>query len=147
MLLFAIAIVACGLFAGAAIYINLVEHPARVQCGTATAVREFAPSYARATIMQASLAIVGCLGGVVAGWQRSDMPVVFAAVLLGLVVPFTVIVIRPTNLKLLDPSLNASSPEAAALLARWTRLHAVRSILALIAFLVLVIRAAGGVGD
>ena len=43
---------------GGAIDITFVEHPARVSCGTALALREFAPSYRRATIMQAALAIV-----------------------------------------------------------------------------------------
>ncbi len=56
-----------GLFAGAAIYFNLVEHPARLACGPELAVREFAPSYRRATGMQASLAFLGCLAGLLAG--------------------------------------------------------------------------------
>jgi hypothetical protein len=60
MIALAIAIVASGLFAGAAIYINLVEHPGRVSYGTPLAVRAFAPSYRRATIQQASLAVIGC---------------------------------------------------------------------------------------
>jgi hypothetical protein len=29
-----VAILSCTLFAGAALYINLAEHPARMQCGT-----------------------------------------------------------------------------------------------------------------
>jgi hypothetical protein len=38
----------CGtLFAGAAIYINLVEHPARMGLGTKAAAAEWAPSYTR----------------------------------------------------------------------------------------------------
>jgi len=37
-----IAVLACGLFTGAAIYINLVEHPARMQCGVEIAVTELA---------------------------------------------------------------------------------------------------------
>ena len=46
-----------GVFAGAAIYVNFVEHPARLSCGTELAVREFAPSRHRATIMQVPLAL------------------------------------------------------------------------------------------
>ena len=57
-----------GLFAGAAIYINAVEHPARLACGTEVAVRQFAPSYHRATVMQASLAVMGCLTGLWSAW-------------------------------------------------------------------------------
>ena len=53
-----VAILARALFAGAAVYINLVEHPARPSCGTETAARQWAPSYKRATVMQASLAVL-----------------------------------------------------------------------------------------
>jgi len=56
MLLETIATLSAGLFAGAAIYINLVEHPARMECGNELAIREFAPSYHRATVVQVSLA-------------------------------------------------------------------------------------------
>jgi len=38
-----IATLACVLFAGAATYINLVEHPARLSCGTEIAARQWAP--------------------------------------------------------------------------------------------------------
>src|SRR5215470_20157824 len=55
-----VATLCAGLFAGAAIYINAVEHPARLSCGTELAVREFAPSYHRATLLQVPLALVGC---------------------------------------------------------------------------------------
>jgi hypothetical protein len=52
-MLFLILSIACaGLFSGAALYVNLVEHPARMSCGPEIALREFAPSYRRATIMQ-----------------------------------------------------------------------------------------------
>jgi len=56
-----VAILACALFAGAAVYINLVEHPARLSCGTEIAARQWAPSYKRATVMQASLAVRRCV--------------------------------------------------------------------------------------
>jgi len=56
----------CALFAGAAVYINAVEHPARMSCGTEAAVAEWTPSYQRATWMQAPLAVVGFVCAVVA---------------------------------------------------------------------------------
>ena len=135
-----VSTLAAGLFAGAAIYVSAVEHPARVSCGTDLAVREFAPSYKRGAIMQASLALVGCVTGFIGGWQLNDMVSIIAALLLGAVVPFTLIFILPTNKRLLDPALDPRGAEASHLLDRWGRLHAVRSVLSAAAFLILVIR-------
>lgn len=134
MLLVLVAIIATGLFAGAALYINVVEHPARIECGTAVALAEFAPSYRRASRMQAGLAAVALLSGL-AAWLRLGHPsLVIAAILIGAVIPFTLVVIAPTNRQLLDPTLARSSPDSSALLARWQRLHAVRTVLSLAAF-------------
>ena len=140
-MLILLATLAAGLFAGAAIYITAVEHPARMSCGTELAVREFAPSYKRATVMQATLAVAGCLAGLAAAWQRQDPVVALGAVLLGAVVPFTLIVIFPTNARLLDPALDARGTEATQLLQRWGQLHAVRSGLSTLAFLLLLLKA------
>ncbi len=137
MILELVALLCTGLFAGAAIYITLVEHPARLECGTTLAIAEFGPSYRRAAVMQASLAVVGCLAAVAAWAQGSATTVLIAGLLLGAVVPFTLIVIMPTNKRLLNPGLDRGSPEAAALLARWGRLHAVRSAVSGVAFLLL----------
>jgi hypothetical protein len=133
-----IAVISCTLFTGAAIYINVVEHPARMGCDTKTAATVWAPSYKRATVMQASLAIVGFLAGVAAWLLGGSFLWLVAAVLLGLVVPFTFIGIMPTNRALLAPGRDISSPETRVLLEKWGRLHAVRSVLSLLASLVLV---------
>jgi Domain of unknown function (DUF1772) len=69
--------------------------------------------------------------------------VLVAGVTLGLAIPFTLIVILPTNNRLLDPALDRDSSEAAALLARWGRLHAVRSLLSAAAFGILAWHLAG----
>ena len=63
-----VATLSTTLFCGAAIYINLVEHPARMGCDTKTAAMVWAPSYRRATVMQATLAILGFVGGTAAWW-------------------------------------------------------------------------------
>jgi hypothetical protein len=135
-----IAAICAGLFAGAAIYINAVEHPARMSCGNDVALREFAPSYRRATVMQASLAVIGCLAGLWAAWILGDVWVGFGALLLGAVVPFTLVVILPTNKHLLEPSLNPGDVRTTRLLIRWGRLHAVRSVLSSIAFVTYLLR-------
>jgi hypothetical protein len=143
MILELVALLCTGLFAGAAIYVSLVEHPARLECGPALAIAEFGPSYRRGAVMQASLAVGGCLAAV-AGWtQGSATPVLIAGVLLGSAVPFTLIAILPTNKRLLDAGLDRGSPEAAALLARWGRLHAVRSVASGAAFLLLGLHRSG----
>jgi hypothetical protein len=137
VLLEIVATLCAGLFSGAAIYITLVEHPARLECGTALAVTEFGPSYRRATVMQASLAGLGFLAALAAWVQGAGLPVLLGGVLLGLVIPFTLLVMLPINKRLLDPGLDPDSAEAAALLDRWGRLHAVRSVMSGVAFGVL----------
>ncbi len=131
-----LAALSAGLFTGAAAYINLVEHPARMSCGTDIAVTEFRPSYRRATVMQASLAAFGFLNAVVSWLLGGGLAWLIGGILFGSVIPFTLIVIFPTNKKLLDPSLDKNSDVAHQLLTRWGRLHAVRSILSLAAFLI-----------
>jgi len=59
-----LAAFSCSLFAGAAVYINLVEYPARLSCGTELAAK-------RATVMQVSLAVVAMLAGM-AEWLLGD---------------------------------------------------------------------------
>jgi len=135
-----LATVCAGLFAGAAVYISFVEHPARLECGTELAATEFGPSYRRATVMQASLAAVGLVASLVAWAAHRDIWVLIAGLLLGAVIPFTLLVILPTNTRLLAADLDRRSAEAAALLARWGRLHAVRSVLSALSFGLLVYR-------
>jgi hypothetical protein len=133
-----VAVLGSGLFAGAAVYINLVEHPARVQCGTELAVAEFGPSYHRATFLQVSLAITGFVAGTGAWISGHGLGWLVGGVVLGSVIPFTLLVILPTNKRLLDPGLDRKSQLASDLLNRWARLHAVRSALSLGAFLLFV---------
>jgi hypothetical protein len=142
-----LAVLCCGLFAGAAVYITLVEHPARMECGTELAVTEFRPSYRRAAVMQASLAALGFVASIAAGLAESNRGWLLGGILLVAVIPFTLLAVRPTNQQLLDPSLDRGSAQARQLLVRWGRLHAVRSVLSmlsLVLFLYLLIRKHSG---
>ena len=133
-----VATLSCTFFAGAAIYINLVEHPARMGCGTKIAATVWAPSYQRATVMQASLAIVGLASGIAVWILGGGVIWLVGAILLGLVVPFTFIAIMPTNNQILSPGRDLGSSETRALLEKWGWLHAVRSLLGLAASVVFV---------
>jgi hypothetical protein len=144
VLLELVATLCAGLFAGAAIYITLVEHPARLECGPELAVTEFAPSYRRAALMQASLAAAGLVTAIGAWFQGRGLAVLIGGLLLGGVIPFTLLVIRPTNARLLDSRLDRSSPEATRLLIRWGQLHAVRSVAGALAFGLLLWHLAAG---
>jgi hypothetical protein len=113
-----------------------------MECGVEIAATEFAPSYRRATVMQATCGALGLLSSVAAWLTGATFWWLVAGALLGSVIPFTLIVILPTNKKLLSPTLDRRSAEAERLLARWGRLHAVRSVLsglALLLFLFLAI--------
>jgi len=135
----AVAVLATTIFAGAAIYINLVEHPARMGCSTELAARQWAPSYQRATLMQAPLAVIGSLGGSAAWWLDSGFPWLIGALLILAVVPFTLIVIEPrVNRQLLVPGRDLGSTETRELLSRWGWLHAFRSVLGLVAAVIFV---------
>jgi len=141
-----IATLSSGLFTGASIYINLVEHPARMQTGIRPALAEFAPSYHRATVTQVSLAVAGFLSALIAWRFRSDVRWLIGGGLLVSVVPFTALVILPTNKRLLDPATANDLDLAEKLLTRWGRLHAIRSVLSLasmLMFLILLIKHRG----
>jgi uncharacterized membrane protein len=141
-----IATLSSGLFTGASIYINLVEHPARMQTGIRPALAEFAPSYHRATVTQVSLAVAGFLSALIAWRFRYDVRWLIGGGLLVSVVPFTALVILPTNKRLLDPATANDLDLAEKLLTRWGRLHAVRSVLSLaslLMFLLLLVKHRG----
>ena len=131
-----LALLAAALFAGAALYINVAEHPARLGLETKMAALQWAPSYKRATWLQAPLALVSFLAGAAAWLLGANVGWVVGALLIGAVVPFTFVVIMPTNHKLLAPGRDLTSAETRELLEKWGKLHAVRTGLSLVASVV-----------
>jgi len=138
-----VATLTAALFSGAALYINVAEHPARMTLDTRSAATQWAPSYQRATWLQAPLALLSLMAGL-ASWQLGGGPGwVIAALLIGAVVPFTFIGIMPTNRALLAPGRDLGSEETRFLLRRWAKLHTVRTVLSLSATIVYVYLALG----
>lgn len=87
----ALATIAAGLFAGAALYVTAAEHPGRMECGPAVAIREFGPSYRRAAVTQVLLAVAGCGAGVAAWARGAGGGWLVGALLLGALIPFTLL--------------------------------------------------------
>jgi Domain of unknown function (DUF1772) len=129
-----LATTSTAVFFGAALYISLVEHPARLEAGVDVALRQFPHSYRRAARLQASLAVIGSLAGVAAWLLGSSAWWAVSALLLFAVVPLTLVVIFPTNERLHDPTLKATDPAALGLLLRWGALHWLRTGLSFLAF-------------
>jgi uncharacterized membrane protein len=126
-----VATLAAALFAGAALYINVAEHPARMGLETRMAALQWAPSYKRATWLQAPLALLSLACGIAAWLVGAGIAWLIAALLNVAVVPFTFAVIMRTNNKLLAPDRDLGSEETRELLVQWGRLHAVRTVLSL----------------
>jgi hypothetical protein len=131
-----LALTVAALFSGAAIYINIVEQPARLQLDNRSLLAEWKPAYNQGCIMQASLAIVGGLFGLVAFLSTLDWRWLLGALVLLANWPYTIIVIMPTNRRLMDTSPEDATAETRRVLGRWGALHAGRSALGLFATLI-----------
>lgn len=137
-----VATLCCGVFFGAALYISLVQHPAALETGNEFAARFFPPMYGRAAVLQAGLALVGSAAGIAAWLRDAGHLWLAAALLIGSVVPFTLVVIKPVNDALLQ-GRELAPAELGALLVRWGYLHWARTVasgLAFVACLVDIVR-------
>jgi hypothetical protein len=129
MITFLLALIAAALFAGAAVYISAAEHPARMKLDDRAALAQWKPSYARATPLQAGLALASMLLGLWAFWKTGDDWLLAAALVIGANLPFTLLVIFPVNRRLEAIAADAAGPESRELLVRWGGLHALRALL------------------
>ncbi|TCS12322.1 DUF1772 domain-containing protein [Caulobacter sp. BK020] len=123
------ALIVATLFTGAALYITLVEHPARLGLGDGPMLAQWRPSYKRALPIQAGLAILGGLFGLVAWCQLADWKWLAGALALVANWPFTWLGVMPTNKRLTAFDIAKAGPESRALLIKWGGLHGVRSLL------------------
>ena len=128
-----LALIAAALFAGAALYISLAEHPARMRLDDRAALAQWRSSYARAAPMQAGLALVSFLLGLWAWMKIDDFWLLAGALLIGSNLPFTVAIILPTNRRMHALAADADARNIHDKLDRWGKLHAIRTVLGLAA--------------
>jgi hypothetical protein len=128
-----LALLTAGVFTGAALYVTLVEQPARLGLDHRSLLMEWKPAYKRGTAMQAPLAIVGFLLGLAAWWQTGHAGWTIGAFLMVANWPFTFFAIMPTNNRLMMIEPSTADSESRAMIERWGSLHAVRTALGLAA--------------
>ena len=134
-----LALIVAAVFSGAAIYVNVAEQPARFTLDDRALLAEWKPSYKRGFAMQAPLALAGFALGLIAWWQTRDLLFLGGGIAMLANWPWTILVIKPVN-----AALNATEPAHAgsqtrALIAKWGRLHAVRTALGFLAVVALLI--------
>jgi len=135
-LIAALALITASTFAGAAIYVNVAEQPARLTLDDRALLTEWKPSYERGKNMQASLALVSTLLGLWAAYLSGDWVWVLGAALILAPWPWTLFVIMPVNKVLEATAADAANAQTRALIEKWGKLHAGRSALGIAATLV-----------
>ena len=124
-----LAIIVAAVFAGAAIYLNVAEQPARLNLDDRSLLIQWKAAYKRGTAMQAPLAMLGFLLGLWSWWQTNDWWWLLGAVILVANWPYTFLGIMPTNNRLMAIEPAAAGAESRRLIVTWASLHAVRTAL------------------
>jgi hypothetical protein len=128
-----LALTVAAIFTGAAFYVGVAEQPARLLLDDRALLTEWKPSYKRGATMQASLALLGFLLGLIAWWQTPHSLFLIGSIAMIAPWPWTLIGIKPTNDALLATELERAGPSTRALVVKWGALHAVRTALGALA--------------
>jgi hypothetical protein len=124
-----IALLAAGVFTGAAFYINFAEQPARLSLDDRALLAEWKLAYRRGYAMQATLVIVGFLLGMWAWHLTEKTGFLTGALTLFANWPWTLFVMLPINKRLQATPEENAGPETRRLLQKWNYLHGVRTLL------------------
>jgi hypothetical protein len=128
-----LALISSSAFAAVALYVNVVQQPARLTLGDQAMLSEWKASYRRGLAMQAPLAALGFALGMIAWGYSGEAGFLVGAVLMMANWPWTLIVMRQTNKTLM--AMGTGNPISAprALILNWGFLHFARTLFGLLA--------------
>jgi hypothetical protein len=136
-----IALFCCALFAGAATYVSLVEHPALDEDGTDLADTSVLASHPRPAIFQAALGIIGSLAAMLAGAAGGAPWWLAGGAVLGAAALWQLFAVLPLTRRLAGIEPRADPKAVARMIARLAKLHAALSLAALAALFMLITKA------
>ncbi|XP_031572364.1 uncharacterized protein LOC116306437 [Actinia tenebrosa] len=134
----AVSTISVGLFAGGGIYINIVEHNARMALDTKSCHAQWKASFDRAKIHQRRLALITAISGAGAFYCKPSEGMTF---LIGgcsmlLIFPYTLFILKPASIDPIyddyDKIVDRESEEFVRdTIVKWNNYHSVRSVLSL----------------
>ena len=138
MLAGVLALLVAALFTGAALYVSVVVQPARLRLGDVSLLAEWKASSARASLMQAALALIGFGLGIVAGQQRGNWLWFLGGIILFAHWPYTFLCVTPHGRRVAHYVSEKTEIPLRVLVAQWGHLHAVRTALGAVACIIFV---------
>ncbi|EDO42705.1 predicted protein [Nematostella vectensis] len=136
--------ITCGVFVGGAVYINVVEHPARMTLDdTKQCHKQWMESFDRARVFQGRLALSTVLTGAGAYYCNPSKGLSFliGGCSMAVIFPFTLFVLKPASIDpIYDKEITSKQPEdfVRGTIDKWNKYHAVRSVIAFGVFVGLV---------
>ncbi len=127
----------------AAFYVNVVEQPARLGLDDPALLAEWKVAYRRGFALQAPLAFLGFALGTLVWYRTGQVLFLLGALLMIANWPWTLLIMMPTNKKIMATPLEEAEPETRDRLVKWNGLHATWTCLgclAVFAFLLALVR-------
>jgi Anthrone oxygenase len=128
-----LALTAAAIFTGAAFYVGVAEQPARLSLDDRALLTEWKRSYPRGAAMQAPLALLGFVLGLMAWWPTSHTGFLVGAIAMIAPWPWTLLGIKPVNDTLVATAPDQAGPATRALIVKWGALHSGRTALGALA--------------
>src|SRR2546427_788819 len=118
-----VALIVAALFAGAAVYINVAEQPARLALDDRALLAQWKPAYKRGFAMGPALAPTGLGLGILPLWKPDRFAFVVGAIFLFANWPWPFFGIMPPTQILAKTAPADAGAQTRALIVKWNRLH------------------------